>query len=147
MGSFSRPLPTARERNSDTMKVKTLGRVAIMALVGLCCVFISYQYSKRKTEVFLSPLRDLLSHISSSFFILGTDRKSPSFCFLYRPNWTDSHYANFYVETSMFGSIKSFSGPFFQGNHYCFYNIRSNLIETAKIETARRNNTAADRKP
>jgi len=105
---------------------------AVLFVICFIGVFLSYRCSKSEAEVFLSPIRDLLLQFSSSFHILGTDRKSPSFCFFYHPKWTDNHYATFCVETSVLGNIKSFSGPFVNGSLYSLSAVRSNLLENAQ---------------
>lgn len=69
-------------------------------------------HARRQAVNFMMPLKDLVVYKSCVVSPLGTDSKGASFVFRFLPKGEDSHYAVFYVETSVWGKIKSFSGPF-----------------------------------
>lgn len=80
----------------------------VFLLIGMTMLI----HARREAVTFMKPLNDLVDYKSCVVAPFGTENRGPSFVFRFLPNGEDSHYAVFSVETSVWGKMKSFSGPF-----------------------------------
>ena len=114
----------------STNKFRTL-IFALIVLFGviLPLVFLVFFIHARNAAIkFMTPLSDLVSYKSCYIIPLGTSGRSPSFLFQFFPKGTDSHYAIFYVETSVGGEIKKFTGPFTDGKSLAPETVRPYIL-------------------
>ena len=93
-------------------KLIVLAFYIFLTAVLFLATFSVFIHAKSSAFNFMAPLNDFVLYQSYSIIPLGTDGLSPSFVFRFLPKGTDSDYAIFYIETSLGGTIKGFTGPF-----------------------------------
>ncbi len=92
-----------------TRIIKTTFCIGLMVIMLVVVVII---HARKKAQNYIEPLEDIVEYKSYYIAPYGTDSGGVSLMFCFLPKGEDNHYATFYVETSVLGEIKSFSGPF-----------------------------------